>query len=354
VSSLRSITVVAKATSWLDLFMREARAYGYCVGWDASQGKIACRPVFDIDQQDITVSLGEDDTAAPDDLPAISCSVGTVINQWQCVIGGNDQPITIEDRESIEGLDGIVKTAKVDHPGIASKPWMLPAIVAELQKSLMQASTICRYPLQRIRRSLSPARMGLISVGDLVGVTYSCGYQNPSGSGARTLDSTALVLDVAWNFEQGTGSCDLLILPPGGQPWAPSALVDITAANAGWTVGTKTLTLIANAFGEATDSHDGAAFNVDGYKIKLIERAPADPTAPTVISATVASYTTATRALVIDEDISATFDESGETEYVIVFADWADAITTQRTQGTWQAGNTSHVLGTDDEAQIYG
>ncbi len=357
-SSLRW-TLVEEPTSWLDLFLREARAYGYAVVWDASQGKIACRPVFDIDQQTMTVSLDESNTAAPDDFPAISMSVGTVINQWSCEVGHNlqtDKPqqIVVNDRESIEGLDGIVKEIKLKHPGIRTNRANTPAVTAELFKALMQSSSICRYALHRIRRSLDATLMGQVSVGDLVSVTYTAGYQDPAGTGDRTLSGTALVLDVAWNYEQGAGSCDLLILPEGASPWAPSALVDITAANAGWAVGTKTLTLVANGFGEATDSHDGAAFAVDGYKIVLVPRAPADPTTVTPIAATVASYTTGTRALVIDEDISVSFDTTGETEYVVLFADWATATAAQQATGTWQAGTTTHVLGTDDEAQVYG
>jgi len=362
-ASSRRWTLVSDATSWMELFLREARAYGYCTAFDTATGKIVCRPVFDLDLQDVTVNLDQSDGASPNDFPLIEMSVATVINQWECEIDHDPQDnkaqkVTISDRESIEGLGGIVKTAKLSHPGIRANSVSRSAIVSELTAAMLQTADLCRYPLHRIRRSLSAHRLTAVSVGDVVGVTYTVGYQDPNGSGARTLSAKALVLDVSWNHAEGPGECELLVLPQyegaDSRPWAPAALVDISAANAGYDTGSDTLTLVANAFGESTDEHDGDAFNVDGWKIQLIERAPADPTSVTPIAATVASYTTATRALVIDEDISASFDTSGETEYVIVPADWATAVAAQRLLGVWQAGTYSHLLGAADGANAYG
>lgn len=364
-SSRRWLTKIDKPTSWRELWEREAQAYGYCVAFDSSSQKLTCKPVFDLNLQNVTVELDESDTAAPDDFPVIEMSAASVLNSWTFEVShyGTDklQKIVVNDRESIAGLGGIVKEVTVKHPGVYVMRTGLPAITQELTIAALSRCSILRYPLQHIRRSLAATRINAVSVGDVVGLTYTCGYQDPQGSGDRSVASArALVLDVAWNFANGAGSCDLLVLPQmddvDARPPAPSALVDRSAANGGWDSASKTLTLIANAFGESTDDDDGEAFDVDGYKILLVERAPSDRTSPATISATVAAaaYTAATRALVIDEDISGSFDTTGETEYVITFADYATATTAQRLLGTWQASRTTHLLNAADKAHSYG
>lgn len=366
-SSRRRMTLVHKATSWAELFAREAQTYGYCVVFDLASGQITCKPVFDLDLQDVTVELGESDGRSPDESPTIEMSAATVLNSWTFDVvdaqSGDARQITINDRESIEGLGGLVKSSTIKHPGIRvhKAGGSLATVTQELTLAALSRCDFLRYPLQRLSRSLAPTRLGAVSVGDVVGLTYAVGYQDPQGSGARSVTSArALVLDVAWEYVTGAGMCTLLVLPQlndvDARPWAPSACVDRSAANGGWASGSKTLTLLANEFGESTDEDDGEAFDVEGYKIQLIPRAPADRTSVTPIACTVAAagYTAGTRALVIAEDISASFDATGETEYVVACADYAAAVAAQLLRGTWQADRTTHLLNAADKAHPYG
>jgi hypothetical protein len=117
------------------------------------------------------------------------------------------------------------------------------------------------------------------------------------------------------------------------------------------------LTLLEHTFGDSSsDDPDGEAFGVDGYKILLVDRCPSDPTAASTISATVASggYDSTNLFLHIDEDISGSFDATGATEYVVLFADWGTVVTAQESLGTWQAHVTTHLLNAVDSAQRYG
>jgi hypothetical protein len=363
--SRRPITFWEEPVSFAEAFEREGSIFGYCLSLDA--GIIVCKPVFGADLRDATVTLNESNTSTPKDFPEISMSAGTVVNQVtvQCnhrLTDGKSQPIIVRDNVSIDGLGGIVKEVKFDHPGIqAVGDGRLDVATAELTTLLMQRAALLRYPSQRIRRTLAPTLLKKIFVGDTVNVVYSAGFQDPTGTGDRNVNTIAIVLDCAWNFAEGPGSADLLLYSrydaTNATPWAPSALVDRSVANAGWDSGNKRLTLEAHAFGDSsTDDHDGEAFDVDGYKIILVERAPSDPTTVTPISATVASsaYDTANQWLYIDEDISVSFDTTGATEYVVLFADWATAVTAQQSLGTWQAGIVDHLLNSTDSAQYYG
>lgn len=363
--SERPLTILDGGDTFAEVLRRECSLFGYCVAFD--RGKLRLKSVYDPELKDALVTLDDSNHATYDAMPDVETSVDTVINQRTFVINhnpfnGEKRTITVSDRESIEGLGGIVKSVKLDHPGVrpVGVGQVTPAMVAELTALTLQASHILRYPAQRIRRTLSPPLFNRVFVGDVVPVSASYGHPDPMGSGDMSISTIGIVLDVKWNYESLTGDVDLLLYSRydwlNATPWAPAALVDRTASNAGWTVGTKTLTLIAREFGSSSaDSHDGATFAED-QALMIIERDPADPTSPATIACTVdsAEYDTATRALVIKEDISGSFDTTGATEYLITFADWGSATAAQKLLGTWHASPTTHLLGASDSALRHG
>jgi hypothetical protein len=174
-----------------------------------------------------------------------------------------------------------------------------------------------------------------------------------------TCDAVAIVTGLRWNFAKCTGSVTLIIC---GQdetrmmPWCPGAVVDYGAASGGWDAGNSILTLLESEFTTAaTEPVDGATFAA-GDKLLIFERAPADPTSLTLTPAvlTGVGYTALTRTLEISEGTITGFDTTGETEYALVFADYATAVAAQKTRGTWQAAQGTHLLNAADRAKAYG
>jgi hypothetical protein len=223
-----------------------------------------------------------------------------------------------------------------------------------------------RYPWQQIRRGLAPTLLNKIFVGDIVTLQYNTGFQDPFGTGDRDVNALAIVLDVSWNYESLKGHCDLLVYSRYDAtqvtPWAPAALVDVTAASAGWDSGNQRLTLVARKFGILGDPDDGTALGVEGYKLVMFERnhresnlaTTAATTGPWTLTVASSGYDDANNYLYIDESALADFDTTGATEYVITFADWGTAVAAQQSEGLWQANKQSHLLNSADDAQRWG
>jgi hypothetical protein len=109
-------------------------------------------------------------------------------------------------------------------------------------------------------------------------------------------------------------------------------------------------TYVATTSAAVTQSEtqdDGVRFE-SGDKLLIIERAPADPTSPTVIGpVTAASDYEADGAqlLSISEDISASWDANKE--WVVVFADYEDAAGTQDDRATYLSDDSAQTVNGD-------
>jgi hypothetical protein len=357
--ALRRFYPITKAISWRELFEREAKLFGYALTFKAGQWTVInyMHPAL----ESIDVTLDDGNTAYSDDWPVIDMSMDTTINQWAFRLDYDwttdkyRTTVNIRDEESF-GAQRVARVREVEHPGV------LPQKSDYATRSLVQIKVqdemfMLRRPWQVVRRTLSPDLLGLIAVGDVVNYHVDTAtHPDPMGSGGMTCDAVAIVSGLRWNFAKCTGSVTLIIC---GQdesrmtPWCPAAVVDFGAAGGGWVSGDKTLTLLEWEF--ADGPADGVMF-VAGDKLLLFERAPADPTSLTLTPKvlTAVSYTALTRALVVEEDAIAGFDDSGETEYVIVYADYATAIAAQIARGTWQAAQGTHLLNAADRAKAFG
>ena len=88
-----------------------------------------------------------------------------------------------------------------------------------------------------------------------------------------------------------SGEVELLLLPVNRiAAYVPCADVDDTAAGSGYNAGTKVLTLYAHRYSESSEDADAPHFAAT-YKVRIVERDPADPTAPLTWDDTVASQT---------------------------------------------------------------
>lgn len=364
----RTAYVIDEPISWSELAKREAQLFGYTPVW--RRGKISMVQVLDPDVAgwDLTLDEGNNlENPGEPEWPTMKMSVDTVVNQYNCkfqydnTTGKYGPPIVITDVDSVQGLR-ITKAVTVEHPGVYSG-----LKSSDLRKILPAEFTGrgLRFPSPIMSRSLAPTLVNKIYTGDVVKLV-SNRIMDPGGSGAMSTNVLALALGMRWNFAidedddaiRPAGTCTLMLLSQWssfGDPWAPAALVDKSAANGGLDVANDRLTLVALQWGAAGDTDDGAAFE-DTDEVLIIERAPSDPTAPDIYGpfAVEEPYETDGANILTLEAAAAWAGWDATKEHIVVAADYGSATTDQKTRGTWQAAEGTMLLGGSDKAQRYG
>lgn len=353
-----------KPTTWMDWFRQEAKLFGVTLVW--ANGKLTCRQVFSPELQDALETINDTNSWASDDMPVVRTSVDSVINRFKFKVGYDHQDgkfyneIDIIDAYSTASLD-MDKVVTVENRGVSSYRASRQIIKAILHRVLDNRMLMLRQPWQVIQRTLSPVLFNKIFVGDVVNISHTFGHPDPFGSGAMTASGVALVLDVSWNLREMKGNCTLMVWSrfASGRvaPWAPSAAVDDTATNAGWTHATQALILKQNEFGRTTDTnHDGEAF-AGGDKLVIIERNPSNPASVEKYSVTVHGdgYDSATRTLKLTGANLSGRNDDGAVQYIVTFDDYGNSPTAdQKTRGIWAADNTTQLIGGADEAYRWG
>ena len=359
----RDVYLIDKPTSWMELFQREAKLGGFFLAWDRGQLRVKSGYEWRTDQA--LVQLDDSNCLA---WPGVDLSAATVINQWEFKVDydyATDKyhaPVQLADIGSQQKYG--TKEVKVEHPGVRLKSGDTGQIVQSLRKAIQPVLELLRDPLQRVTVELSPTLLYQLHVGDVVTYVATARHPDPFGSGAMTCTATALVTSISWTLDRGQrkGQAGLLVFgafdAASKRPWAGSALVDRTASNAGWDNTNKRLTLVALEFGEAGDYDDGARFASGDY-VLILDRNPVDPASLTSsevwgpIAVASAYETDGAQLLTLAGGTTLTGWDTTH-EYVVVPADYADAVAAQRLVNAYQAAVSDAKLNSADAAHRWG
>jgi hypothetical protein len=357
----RKLYVIDKPVSWLELMKRECKLFGYVLCW--RKGKLTLRPVLHSPGVDgFTETLGDNTRAMPTETPTVSMSTATVVNQYACKLKYDPRqdkfgaPIIITDVDS--ALSQGTKQIKIEHQGVLFDKNQLVNAQAMLKSNLLERWI--RYPLPVVTQTLAPSYINRVFAGDIVKYTSSL-IPDPYGSGGRTTNCLATVLGSTWNYRDGIGQVILMLHDRAlASAWAPAALVDRTAAGGGFANAVDQIKMVPYTFTSNTDVYtDGnAVAQNSGWAVQIIERAPANVHNPAVFGPfnTTAAYYSGNHyiQLPVSTDLSG-FDTTGNTEYIMTFADFPVINTVQYSdgKGTWQANSDTELLNDVNIAQVY-
>jgi hypothetical protein len=341
-----------KAFSWMDLVKREAQLFGLALVWNRGQLKIkdVVYPSADtwIDELDSSTS------AVSDELPDVTMSGDTVINQYKCNVifnhntGKYEYPIEITDIDSKMGVY-IVKQVTIEHPGLSlgSNPQHIEQFLRETL--LSDRNRMLRYPSQVVKVSLKPTLLRKINMGDIVKYT-STKLPDPLGSGNKSMTVYALVLSVKWDYSSWIGSATLMLLSQYanyGNPWGPTAVSNIEVTNGGWDSSENSLVVQAWHYGDdSTDDHDGNAFEA-GDKVMVIEAAPSNTANPLIWTGLeiASAYQTDGTCKLSFADSPLMTGWDANLEYAVLYDDYdASPPADQIARGIWQADDSNEFL----------
>lgn len=348
--------VIGPDTSWLELFQREAKLFGY--GLTQRNGQLSLTNIYAprLSSGDLTIG---DATAANEFLwPENKQSVDTVINEYKCEVVYDYRTnkyapaVFVTEADSAECLH-IIKQQAIKHPGV----WI--GNKAAAAKALLESTLLrrfMRFSSPVVTDSLSGTHFRRVYPGQIV-IYDTTRVMDPTGSGLYDTTCYATVLNLQWEFPAYVASIELLLHTRDfgfGNPWAPSALVDFDENtgdyDAGWNPTTRMLKLVSTQFGETGDMEDGSAF-VAGFSVIVLGR-----TSPTSVFGPFeleSGYDAHNNELAVPVTVNmAAWDNT--LEYVVLFADHALASAAQLLVGTWQADATTELLSADGYAQRYG
>jgi hypothetical protein len=307
-----------------------------------------------IDEQ--TETLDASNAAVADEMPTVQMPLSTVVNRYECEVmtnhytGDEGRQIIVTDPDSVAGLGGFTSAVTIKHPGIPSPGGAGapdPKLLSSILQQLLVGNRGLRYPSQIVERTINCSMEYSVFVGDVVAVSLSH-VPDPFGDGDFTYTGYAQLLNKAWDYERARGVVSLRLLSQYvdyGKPWAPSALVDISAANGGYTANTA-LVLVASQYSPVVRlaTHDGERFAA-GDIVRVVERDALGPTEATGL--TVVSYTVATRVLLLADDaaaaaLAAAWDD--EKEWVVLYDDYSSVTAAQKAEA-YQASAATHKIG---------
>lgn len=350
----RDAYLISESESWFELLNRECKLFGFVLVWNHQ--KLTLQSALGWTQPITT--LDEPNSGQLHEFPASTCSSDTVINSYELTFW---EPYEQKERASITITDinsalclGETKQVELTHPGV-TKGIKGKAGAKALAEAFVRDNYFALWvPWQTLEITIAPYLLNTVSCGDCITYTSTC-VPDPWGDGTLTTSAAARIISLSWDYEDWIGKATIIIYQKGIQPWAPSALVDISAANGGWDSVNKRLTLIAKQFGNSGDSKDGATI-ASGYKIRIAERCPTNyQTGYLAWAAEVASAfeTDGTNLLTLTGALAA-WDNAKE--YLVTFDDYATAATVSAEElvGTWQADTTTLKLNTSTKAKKYG
>jgi len=356
----RKIYAITKPTSWLELVQRECKLFGYILVW--RKGKLRLRPVLHSPGVDgWTKTLSDSTRANPEEVPTVVMSTSTVVNQYACRLRYDVRqdkfgpPVIITDVDSV--LAQGTKQVKIDHPGIDFGTNQLVGAKKLLDTNLLERWI--RFPLPTLTQSLVPTLVNEIFAGDIVKYTSSL-IPDPYGTGTMTTACLATVLSSTWNYRDGVGECLLMLHDRNlASAWAPAALVDRTVAGGGLHNASNQIQLVPYTFTSNTSvfSDGNAVAEHAGWAVEIVERSPVNALSPNTFGPwnTVAAYFTANHCVQVPPDDFAGWDTTGNTEYLMLFANISVINTSQYAdgKGTWQANAATELLAGTNIAQVY-
>ncbi len=328
---------ILEPTSWLELFQREAKLYGFVLSW--SSGRITVKRPFDIQWTNPAATLTNSNSARSNDYPMVEMSSESAINRYNIEADydrhedeykGN---FKITDTVSRDTL-GDLREVDLAHPGLRVGQYeqeLVSLVISDNRAAILGLEN------QRIRRTLNVTLLNQIAVGDTVLLDVEAAHPDPFGSGALTCEAYGIVLSLSWEYGSGkyNGYADILLISSvTAKPWAPAALIT------SWDNPTNVLTCTARAYGRSADSVDVAAFSV-GDECQIVERCCITPGSPAVgpIAVTVNAVDTGASTITLDTvDLSSL---NTAQDYVLIFANASTAVAAQLAVATYAADNDS-------------
>ncbi len=251
--------------------------------------------------------------------------------------------LTFEDITAVDDSGGTGQAITIKARNTYAEFTNTGAGIHALAPGFLSNLPLFSRPASFMTRSIDPRYFWSLSVGDVVTLTDE--FARDPATGQRGIGQRAAVI-TRHRFNPGgwqPGSRDPI--PPGGEVdlfflevsrvavYGPGAIVDDTATNAGYDSGTKTLTCYAHECSEAaTDNPDAASFPA-GYKVRIIERDPADPASPIAWDDTVASQTGNT--ITLTDGPPSAWDNAKL--YRVMFSPYSTCTTEQQTGSTFLA-----------------
>jgi hypothetical protein len=346
--------------SFADRIQPLCRLFGYALVW--RRGKIALVDVLSPDTNLIDITINETVRGSAEDFPDMTMGIGTVVNRWTVKLTAADtskkQTFVITDVDSMMSHSAI-KEVLIETNGIPLKTGKV-TIQDLLEEELHNRPLRFSSPI--VGPKLAYALMYRVWAGGTVRF-IATNLPDLEGTGDRSVNVVATVVGISWDYDRGVGECTLALhgqYSRWGQPYMPSALVDITAANGGWDAGNYYLTRVATQWGESGDSDDGAAVGPSGGEAcKIVERAPSDPSSPqswdVTVKASTPYETDGARILTLDTVTLTGWDANKE--HVIIWDDYGDVTSDQQSDATYQADSTTTLLdsgGDNDPPHRYG
>jgi hypothetical protein len=245
--------------------------------------------------------------------------------------------IIIQDAAAIDDAGGAAPMLTIKARNTYGEYQQTGAGIDALAPGYVAQMPIFSRPARLATRSISPELFEELSIGDVVQFSDMTAVDPETGE-LGIIARHAIVTGIRYapgGFLPGKdkpadmgGEVDLFMFDV--ERWAeyaPCAQVDETATNAGYDVATKVLTCYTHKHSEATEAVDLSRF-ANGDKVRIVEIDPADPTAPLTWDDTLAGTPTSTTCRVTTG--LAGWDNTKR--YRLIFDDYTDAVTTQRTK----------------------
>ena len=267
--------------------------------------------------------------------------------------GNYRDSVTVMDRSAVsDGERPITIQEPSSFAGVAASGQSVYALAAEVAAWLPLFSR----PIRKVKRSIGIEHICTMAPGDQAFVTDN--FTRDPTTGARGLTAVpALIVSVSWDiggFNADGGVRDFvaeidLVLEPGTRfaSYSPCCEVDYAATSAGYVAGTKTLTVLAHAHSETSQSNDLTNFDV-GDKVTIIEIDPATAASPLSWNDTIATIPTST-TLTLTTGLAG-WDTSKR--YRMVSRGYSNATSTQKSD-VYQADDASGLIASTAQAYRY-
>jgi hypothetical protein len=333
---------------WIERIKEDCKLFGYAVVW--RKGKIALKPLLKPDVDLVEVTLNETKRSSIMDFPDMNMGIGTVVNRYTVKLTradtGYGPTIVLTDADSVVA-HYTVKNVNISHNGIKIDGTGGATNVEDLLRADLLSRPL-RFPSPVVTITMAHSLMYQVFVGDTVRFIAS-NLSDPTGAGERSINALAAVIGTNWNYATGTGEATLAIhgqYADWGTPYAPAALVDMSATNGGWDAVNYRFTLVAHEYGKSTtDPDDGAALGVVGNVLRVVERNPSNPTSPQAWEVEVAETYETDGAQILTVGTVTLTGWDGDTEYMITFADYTSASSAAQQQlGSWLADTVTETL----------
>lgn len=274
---------------------------------------------------------------------------------------GYRDTITLEDRVAVDDAGGEGKSITIKARNTYGQFAATGQGVEDLAPGFLSTMPLFSRPAHLLTRTISSRFFEEIAIGDVVLLTD--GFARDPATGLRGLTDRPAII-VAHRWTPGGAVAGGKTSPMGGEVtlmftdhdesrgaalYAPSADVDNTATNAGYNAGTKTLTCYAHRCTETSEAAD-ASFFLPTYKVRIVERDPADPAAPLVWTDTVASQSGNT--ITLTTGLSAPAWDATKF-YRVTFDDY-DVVVASQKASTFQADDATALILATSQPYTYG